>query len=224
MEDLRADVTRREVVHTASLAWTPSPALGVERKRLERLGPIEAGMVTSVVRYAPGSRFPEHPHPDGEEILVLEGVFSDDTGDHPAGAYLLNPEGFRHAPGSALGCTLFVKLRQYPGLGRSTVRTRIRDQAWEPYAAPGIERVVLYAEPGYPEQVHALRMSPGVSTGEVETPGGEEVFVLEGACRVDEEVELVRGSWMRFPPGSRHRLSSAQGCTLYVKKGHLEGR
>jgi len=220
-EELRADVSRREIVHTASMPWTPSPAPGVERKRLERLGPVEAGRVTSVVRYAPGSRFPEHPHPDGEEILVLEGVFSDDTGDHPAGSYLLNPEGFRHAPGSKPGCTLFVKLRQYPGLGRRTVRTRITAEAWEPYVAPGIERVVLYAEPGHPEQVHALRMSPGVSTGEVDTPGGEELFVLEGACTVDGEVELGEGSWVRFPPGSRHRSSTERGCLLYVKKNHL---
>ena len=44
-------------------------------------GPPEAGRVTSVVRYEPGSRFPSHPHPDGEEILVLDGVFSDESGD-----------------------------------------------------------------------------------------------------------------------------------------------
>ena len=28
-----------------------------------------------------GSRFPAHDHPEGEEILVLEGVFSDEHGD-----------------------------------------------------------------------------------------------------------------------------------------------
>ena len=64
-----------------------------------------------MVRFDPGARFPRHAHPDGEEILVLDGVFSDETGDYPAGSHLLNPDGTSHAPWSGLGCTLFVKLR-----------------------------------------------------------------------------------------------------------------
>ena len=47
---------------------------------------------------------------------MLDGVFSDQHGDFPAGSFLLNPDGIRHAPGSVAGCVLFVKLRQYPGL------------------------------------------------------------------------------------------------------------
>jgi len=38
-----------------------------------------------------------------------------------AGSYLLNPEGFEHAPFSKPGCLLFVKLRQDPGLDRRPV-------------------------------------------------------------------------------------------------------
>lgn len=107
-----------EIIHTDEMDWSASPSPGVWRKRLERVGPPEAGRVRSVVRYDAGSAFSEHPHPDEEEILVLEGVFSDHSGDYPAGSYLLNPEGFAHAPFSEPGCTLFVKLKQYPGLGR----------------------------------------------------------------------------------------------------------
>ena len=93
------------------MAWAPSPSGTVWRKRVHLVGPPESGQVTSVVRYEPQSRFPAHDHPEGEEILVLEGVFSDEHGDWPAGTYLLNPEGFRHAPFSEPGCVLFVKLR-----------------------------------------------------------------------------------------------------------------
>jgi anti-sigma factor ChrR (cupin superfamily) len=219
-EDLRADVSQLEVAHTAAMEWAPSPAVGVERKRLERMGPVEAGRVTSVVRYAAGSRFHSHPHPDGEEILVLEGVFSDERGDHPAGTYLLNPEGYSHAPFSESGCVLFVKLRQYPGQRRTSVRVEVSDAAFEPYVAEGIERAVLYAEPEHPEQMHVLRLSAGVTTPRVEMPGGEELFVLEGSCH-DGDRELVQGSWVRYPPGSTHRLHTERGCRLYVKKGHL---
>ena len=76
----------------------PSPSGAVLRKRLHLVGPPESGQVTSVVRYQPGATFPEHGHPEGEEILVLDGTFSDEHGDWPAGTYLLNPEGFHHAP------------------------------------------------------------------------------------------------------------------------------
>ena len=40
---------------------------------------------------------------------MLEGVFSDEGGDHAAGTYLRNPPGSAHAPFSREGCLLFVK-------------------------------------------------------------------------------------------------------------------
>lgn len=87
---LNMDFSQRVVVNTAEQQWQPSPAKGIERKLLER-EEAECGRATSVVRYAPGSRFATHQHPFGEEILVLEGTFSDETGDYPAGTYLRNP-------------------------------------------------------------------------------------------------------------------------------------
>ena len=90
--DLNADPGARVLVRASELSWVASPAGGVERKRFHRCGPAEAGQVTSLVRYLPGARFPNHPHPEGEEILVLAGTFSDHRGDWPAGAWLASPE------------------------------------------------------------------------------------------------------------------------------------
>ena len=87
---INADFSRFAVVHTAQMDWQPSPSGTVWRKRLDLAGPSETGRVTSVVRYDPDSEFHEHPHPDGEEIFVLEGVFSDEHGDYPAGSFLLD--------------------------------------------------------------------------------------------------------------------------------------
>mgnify|MGYP002064090486 CR=1 FL=1 len=75
---LNMDRAQRVVVETAPMDWEASPASGVWRKKLERAGE-ESGQVTSVVRYAPGSRFAAHEHPLGEEIFVLSGVFADDA-------------------------------------------------------------------------------------------------------------------------------------------------
>jgi anti-sigma factor ChrR (cupin superfamily) len=219
-EPIHGDMTRRAVAHTARMEWTPSPSGKVWRKRVHLVGPPEAGQVTSVVRYAPGATFPAHDHPDGEEILVLEGVFSDEQGDWPAGTYLLNPEGFRHAPHSEPGCVLFVKLRQYPGRGRRHLAVQTRDLDWRPVegAATGVGVKRLYEEAGRPESMVLERWEPGTRLGEVNHPGGVEVYTVEGEW-FDEVATYPRGSWLRLPPGARHTPGSDRGCTLYMKRG-----
>ncbi len=79
LADVNADLSRRVVVDTAPMAWNPSPSGTVWRKPLCRVGG-EYGPVTSLVRYRAGGAFPEHAHPEGEESLVLDGVFCDESG------------------------------------------------------------------------------------------------------------------------------------------------
>lgn len=105
---VNADFEQRAVMRPADARWQPSPLPGVERWMLDRVG-SEVARATSLVRYAPGSRFERHVHGGGEEILVLDGVFSDHNGDHAAGVYLRNPPGSAHEPRSREGCLLFVK-------------------------------------------------------------------------------------------------------------------
>src|SRR4029077_70981 len=109
---LNADFSTRVVLRPDELTWIPSPMSGGERKMLDRVGD-EVARATSIVRYAPESRFSAHTHGGGEEFLVLEGVFQDEHGDYPAGSYVRNPPTSRHTPGSAPGCVLFVKLWQF---------------------------------------------------------------------------------------------------------------
>ena len=109
---LHADFSKYVEINTNEMEWIASPAGGVDRKMLDRIGD-EKARATSIVRYAADSAFPEHEHPLGEEFYVLEGVFSDEHGDYPAGTYVRNPDGTRHSPFSKDGCTIFVKLRQF---------------------------------------------------------------------------------------------------------------
>ena len=219
-DNLNSDFSRRVLMRTADMQWQPSPAPGVERKRLELYGPAEQGRVTSMVRYAPASRFPVHGHPDGEEILVLDGVFEDQTGSYPAGTFLLNPEGFSHAPGSGSGCTLFVKLRQYAGRDRPRVCLDTRTAAFSTGDSAGLRQLVLYRQRGYSELIRLVRLLPNATTREHLHPGGEELLVLEGALE-DEEGRYEVGDWLRLPPGSRHTLRTTEGCLYYVKTGHM---
>jgi anti-sigma factor ChrR (cupin superfamily) len=87
---LNDDLSAPTVVHAAAMDWVPSPAKGVERRMLFRIGE-EKARATSILRYVPDSRFARHGHPGGEEFLVLEGIFQDETGDFPPGTYVRNP-------------------------------------------------------------------------------------------------------------------------------------
>jgi len=219
-EAIHGDLSVGARADTEKMSWTPSPSGTVWRKRVHLVGPPESGQVTSVVRYQPDSTFPAHDHPEGEEILVLDGVFSDEHGDWPAGTYLLNPEGFRHAPFSRSGCTLFVKLRQFPGRERRHVALDSGALAWQPGARPGIAAKLLYAQPGFSDVTRLERLDAGADAGDVTYPLGAEIFVLDGAF-ADASGEHPRGTWLRFPPGAAHRPRSAAGCTRYVKVGGL---
>ena len=144
MGDINGDLGLRVVEDSRLMQWTRSPSGTVWRKRLHLFGPAESGQVTSIVRYESDSSFPAHDHPGGEEILVLEGVFSDEHGDWPAGTYLLNPEGFRHTPFSKPGCELLVKLRQFPGLDRQHLALNVHTLAWEETGRAGECQKQLY--------------------------------------------------------------------------------
>jgi hypothetical protein len=202
------------------MSWAASPSPSVLRKRLHLVGPQESGQVTSLVRYEPGSTFAAHDHPDGEEILVLEGVFSDEHGDWPAGTYLLNPEGFRHAPFSRPGCLLFVKLRQFPGKDRRHVVVSSGAVPWQPAATADRSIKTLYEQPGYLDTTRLERWERGTSRRALQYERGAEILVIDGSF--EDELGLHgAGTWMRMPAPSIHHAGSPEGCTLYIKEGGL---
>lgn len=217
-QSINGDLSLRVSVDSQAMRWMPSPSGTVWRKRLHLVGPAESGQVTSIVRYEPQASFPAHDHPGGEEILVLEGVFSDEQGDWPAGTFLLNPEGFRHAPFSHDGCLLFVKLRQFPGTQRRHVAVDTHALPWQPGDTRGISVKPLYAQPGFSDIIRLERWDAGTVPGERRYAQGAELFVIEGGFE-DGKGQYAKGSWLRLPPGSGHRPRTAQGCILYLKEG-----
>jgi anti-sigma factor ChrR (cupin superfamily) len=219
VQSLNTDFTRRVVVRTAEMDWQASPSPSVWRKRLDLIDG-EYSRVTSVVRYAAESSFHTHGHPAGEEILVLDGMFSDEHGDYPAGSYLLNPKGFRHTPFSRAGCVLFVKLFQYGGDGRTKIAIDTGAEPWTAGARPGLEVLPLYGEFDFPETMCLERLAPGTVLPTEVCRGGKELFVLEGRLD-DEDGSYGTGTWLRLPPDSDHAPRSAEGCIYYVKRGHL---
>jgi anti-sigma factor ChrR (cupin superfamily) len=183
---------------------------------LDRVGD-EVARATSIVRYDPGSRFASHSHDMGEEILVLEGVFSDETGDYPAGSYIMNPPGSSHTPFSESGCLLFVKLRH---LGPEQVHREVVDTKRAPWLqglVPGLHVMPLMRQ-GTGSTL--VRWAPQTYFNPHRHFGGEEIFVVDGVFE-DEHGRYPKGSWIRSPHMSQHQPFSREGCTIFVKTGHL---
>lgn len=216
--NLHDDFSRRAVSLAGDAVWTPSPQAGVERRMLDRVGG-EIARATSVVRYLPGSRFSRHVHGGGEEILVLDGVFSDETGDYRVGSYLRSPPGSSHAPFSVEGCVILVKLWQFTPGDTEQVRLDTPTQPWRPGVAPGLSVMPLHTHDGIATSL--VRWAPHTRFDPHVHPGGEEIFVLDGVFR-DELGDYPAHSWLRNPPWSKHQpYTEAEGALIYVKVGHI---
>lgn len=217
---VNGDFTQRAAVHAAQLDWVASPVPGIERRMLDRIG-AEVARATSIVRYAPHSRFSPHVHGGGEEILVLEGVFSDEHGDFAAGSYLRSPPASGHTPGSSEGCIIFVKLWQFDPNDRHQLRLAAGSRVWQPAARrPGVELAPLHADADETVRIERWAAQAQVVLA---TPGGIEVLVLEGSFTESGESFLPQ-SWLRLPQGAVLRATAgASACRVYIKTGHLGG-
>ncbi|MGF1492406.1 MAG: cupin domain-containing protein [Microcoleaceae cyanobacterium] len=209
-------LTRAAVLPT-SLVWYQTIFTGIWFGCFESDDEVQDHPVTMLTRFDPGGFFPLHGHPGGEEILVLKGNFVDETGVHPPGTYMLNPEGFIHRPYSEEGCLTFVKLRQHGGKTRQQIRINIHQQpAWQSGVAPGIEYQMVYQQPGYLETVWFERWQPYTRLSNVVETQVKEIFIVEGIWQ-DEFGSYPSGSWLRYPPNCPYSPQTETGCIVYVK-------
>lgn len=190
---------------------------GVQRRKLDRIGD-EIARATSLVKYAPQSYFSPHTHGGGEEIFVLDGVFSDEHGDYPAGTYIRNPMGTTHKPHSEKGCVIFVKLHQFDRNDTKQFAIDTNTANFLCGHAPGLSVLPLHNFEG--ESCALLRLAPGTKFSRSGHFGGEEIFVLQGTFS-DENGDHPQGTWLRRPYQSTHQHISEKGCLLYIKTGHL---
>jgi anti-sigma factor ChrR (cupin superfamily) len=216
---LRDEFGQRERVLPADHAWVPSPMAGVDRMMLDRIGG-EVARATSLVRYAPNSEFSAHRHDGGEEFLVLEGVFSDEHGDYPAGHYLRNPIGTSHTPRiGPEGALIFVKLHQFHPDDRQRLVIDTLAGEWHPGLVSGLS--VLPLHQFGTENIALVRWAPNTRFNTHRHWGGEEIYVIEGSFH-DEHGSYPAGSWLRSPHLSQHTpFTRDDGALIYVKTGHL---
>lgn len=213
---LHADFSRPVAVGPEAHVWVPSPLPGVERMMLDRIG-LEQARATSLVRYAAGAGYAAHTHPKGEEILVLDGTFSEGELHHPAGWYLRNPPGSRHQPHSPDGALIFVKLAQMADTDHQTVRKDTRDPAnWQQH---GGQDICPLHEHGL-ERVCMVRLAAGAPLL-TQAVSGAEALVVAGSLHGLDRKLGVHG-WLRLPAGHHPDVrAGASGATVFLKTGPL---
>lgn len=210
--NIRADLDTTEFVSSNDFVWHPSPLAGVERVMLDRVGD-EVAVATSLVRYAPGASFDPHKHALGEEFVVLQGVFSDEHADYPAGSYIRNPPGTGHTPHSDPGCVIFVKLRQFDDTDLTPVVAKMPMETTSATSAQ-----------------HALYQYDDEEVSYVEVPAGErfafsasyyvrELLIISGELdwQQEETRRLGPWSWIRMAPGQPLRINAVTPCVLFSK-------
>jgi len=209
--------------------YIATPSHGVNRFMLDRIG-SEKARATTIVQYKPQSSFPEHEHIGGEEFLVLDGTFKDQFGEFPAGTYVRNPIGSKHAPWvDDDGCTIFVKLLQMaetPGEGTKSLHVTCSKEK-STKTADGLYTLDLYKNDFTGERVQMYWLDP-----EAEFPVdeycslGEEIFVYKGSLEAGDD-EYKKWGWLRFPAVSeadeiRKTLrAGSEGAQVLRKTGHL---
>lgn len=216
--ELNADFAQRAVVHGAQTAWLSSPTAGVDRRMLDRIGG-EVARATTIVRFAPQSRFPRHVHTGGEEFLVLDGVFEDEHGAFPAGSYIRNPPQSAHTPGSGPGCTIFVKLWQFDLADRTHVRIDTTKARYLPDPdRAGVSVLPLFNDAR--EDVVMERWAPGAEVA-LNASAGLEVLVISGGFAESGEA-FAPQSWLRLPKGAGAAvIAGPEGATVWIKRDHL---
>ena len=130
----KADLRSRHV-RPADMAWQPTRFPGCEAKTL--LFDPESGLVTALMRFAPGAVLPDHEHVKIEQTYVLEGRLVDKEGLDAGltvgpGEFVWRPAGSRHvavAPEGGLMLAIFqIPNKFYERDGRVTDAT---GQDWE---------------------------------------------------------------------------------------------
>ncbi len=214
---INMDLSQSICVYPEDQSYIGSRADGVARIHLEREF-AESGHTTSIVKFDKGSYFPAHTHHNGEEIYVLEGVFSDESGNYPKGSYIRNPPGSKHKPHSEQGCVIFVKLEQFKAGDDKQFSIKPDQYNWQ----QGIGNLKVLSLHEYGTESSALVFWP---KGEKFQPhshwGGEEILVLEGKL-IDEHNTYPQGTWIRNKHMSEHHPYVEEDTLILVKTGHLK--
>ena len=103
----------RQIVQSTQLDWKPLVEEGVKTDgvyvKVLRFDQATYRPPTFLLKFDAGASYPNHNHPGGEEVFVMEGRVRFGPDELSAGDYLYTPPGAKHSVFSKSGCImLFV--------------------------------------------------------------------------------------------------------------------
>ncbi len=212
MENYNMDLSRRVVIDTENHTLKSFQPNGTFRIPLESES-RESGRLTSIVKFTPGAKLDQSTHSSGEEIVVLEGVLSDEQENYPAGTYLRIPPGDYRIFSSKQGCKIFRKSNQLLPLDTENIVINTNNAEWHP-GHGNLEVMPLS------DNTALVKWPKGAVFVNHSHYGGEEIFVLKGKFN-DEHGSYPKGTWIRSPHLSTHFPFVEEETIIFVKTGHL---
>jgi quercetin dioxygenase-like cupin family protein len=101
-------------VKSAELTWKPLVETGVKTDgiyvKVLRFDEATKRPPTFLLKFDPGASYPNHIHPAGEEVYVLEGEVRFAGDQLKAGDYLYTPPGAMHPVYTKTGCVMLFNV------------------------------------------------------------------------------------------------------------------
>jgi quercetin dioxygenase-like cupin family protein len=98
------------IVRKNKKEWQPLIEKGIHYKGISvislRYDEVKERSTTILLKFEPGTTYPYHNHPGGEEIFVLSGEAILESVILAEGDYLFTPVNFKHSVTTTTGCTL----------------------------------------------------------------------------------------------------------------------
>ncbi len=106
--------------------------------------------------------------------------------------------------------------RAPPRTGREPTTRRAARAKWRPAGVEGVEVRMLSTDTERDRVTALVRMAPGGKLPAHIHQGQEEIFIVEGDLRTDDDA-LLAGDYQLSPPGTRHaEATSINGCTALI--------
>ena len=222
--------SRATIVRAGEGRWEHDPG-GLEVRRLHR--DAAAARVTSLVRIAPGVRYPGHRHASTEELYMLAGDLTVEGERLGAGDYCAAAAGtMHHETASDGGCTFVLmtserdEILSQPGVGTTpaTGLTFVRAAAggWRPGVVPGVEIRRLYDDRAVGTITGLVRMAAGTRLPGHRHLTAEQIYMVAGDAHIGEET-LEAGDYYQTPAGTSHDITHTErGCEYLLISSAVE--
>ena len=147
MTNLNLPPLASRFVDVPNLPWEKTRFPGIEQKTL--LIDKATGLVTALMKMAPGVKLPDHQHVKIEQTFVLEGSLCCPEGECHAGQFVWRPAGSRHHAwaGAKGGLSALNLVKQAKGLYESALKLQPDALDGSAYNSLG---VLYYKVPGWP--------------------------------------------------------------------------